>query len=997
MSQLELILPSGEVQFLDIEAEKGVINIGRHPENDIVIDAPDVLDFHAVLDCRRRPYQLINFGDNGVRLNGDPVARNIPQEAQPWDQITLAGYTLLWLDETKTAPAGGSRSSAGGRSGAGPRPAIGAAVAAAALGAAATAGSQSPPGLPRLAPVAERLDDIILVELSERNWTEDVDNPITFTATITNSGPLVAGFELSVDGLSPEWVQASEWSIRLFEGARKDIQISINAPREPASRAGAHPFVVTVRSYDYPEHVCSRSAMLTLNPYYEFDLSDLDPKQQSVYFQRNRHTATALLDVVNRGNSDLPLRLDGTDDERACQFEFQSGEGGPRRARQIELRVAPDETATITTYITPTARRIFSARATLHPVNFTATLLGPLPLTQVASGSVTNKPLFGVGSLLLALAFLVFLVILVFRPQLYDFGTDRDSVVAGESVVFRWNASPFTTARIDPDIGELDRSAGTRELKPRDTRVYKLTGENFLSRLLGFLAPVARERLVAVDPVKPKITAFGVNPKNPLTGDTVTIFWEVAGADEVSLITNGAPETLPKEQLAVGQRRVKVEGDLRYELLAKNYYGTASDNFAIRPNVPTPTPIPPPQILRFDVKPAVITAGMEVAIEWEVIGADRVTLSPLIAGADGYPPKGAISQKPVNNTQYILTAFNGTVRISRQQDVTVGPAPTPTPVPKAPVISLFKVLPNPVTVLNANSPATVTLTWQVQGSYTNIEISNPDIGKLSNLTREGSLIVSVAKTTFFLMAATNVDQVASQTAEVAAVPATPTPTPAPTATPVPTPIPPPVITSFSLSSGASPAAPDEVTQVLDPALPANTLKYQVLAGARAKFAWAVSGATEVKLQGAAVPNPGEAIFPITSAGPWQLTAKNDGPGTSGRFIVIELRARPIPPAPSQFTGQNSANPPLKLSWSYPAGSQNDIIGFRLYRAKAPAAFTRIADENSGMGPTLRQWDDGTVGTTCGWSYYIVAIYKDLYGVSTETAPSANSWYSKVCP
>ena len=120
MSQLELILPSGEVRFLDVETEKGVVNIGRHPENDIVIDAPEVMDFHAVLDCRRRPYQLINFGENGITLNGSPVARNIPQEAQPWDQIVLAGHTLLWLDEAKTAPS--QLSGGGGRSGARPGP-----------------------------------------------------------------------------------------------------------------------------------------------------------------------------------------------------------------------------------------------------------------------------------------------------------------------------------------------------------------------------------------------------------------------------------------------------------------------------------------------------------------------------------------------------------------------------------------------------------------------------------------------------------------------------------------------------------------------------------------------------------------------------------------------------------------------------------------------------------------------------------------------------------
>ena len=42
----------------------------------------------------------------------------------------------------------------------------------------------------------------------------------------------------------------------------------------------------------------------------------------------------------------------------------------------------------------------------------------------------------------LALALLTFLVILVFRPQLYEFGADRTSLVAGEALTLRWNASP---------------------------------------------------------------------------------------------------------------------------------------------------------------------------------------------------------------------------------------------------------------------------------------------------------------------------------------------------------------------------------------------------------------------------------------------------------------------------------------------------------------------------------------------------------------------------
>ena len=58
MSQLELIFPNGDIRFLNVEIEKGVVNIGRHPENDIVIDAPGVLASPWVLAGAAVPLAL---------------------------------------------------------------------------------------------------------------------------------------------------------------------------------------------------------------------------------------------------------------------------------------------------------------------------------------------------------------------------------------------------------------------------------------------------------------------------------------------------------------------------------------------------------------------------------------------------------------------------------------------------------------------------------------------------------------------------------------------------------------------------------------------------------------------------------------------------------------------------------------------------------------------------------------------------------------------------
>ena len=1011
--EMEMIGPEGEITFIPLNAGKGILNIGRHADNDVVIDAPEVADFHAMLDYRRAPYQLINFSENGLTLNGMPVPQHNPQEVQRWDTLALAGYTLLWLDSSGSSnipTTGFSPSSLGTdmMSGIAQMPAT----------SAASAGSDAPitSSPTRGVFVPDRFDETIVVDLLERSATVDVNQSATYTLTVVNGGPLVAGFEVKVDGLDPTWITVTPARFNLTEGARATAIVSISAPRTPNSRAGQHPFSITVSSPDYRNHLATRSATFILNPYYEFDMTELEPRQQTVGWRKSKRTAHAVLQVSNHSNAEFAIKLEAGDDERACQVEFQTAGGRTRRARQIELRAQPDETLPLDVFITPNKRDLISMRGKSYQIQFTATVMASMLMQQTATGQINSKPLIGPGLVFVMALILAGIIVLVFRPQLNEFNADKDLVIPGETLTLSWNASAFTNVRIDPEPGDQAKSTGVYAFQPVETKTYRLSGENLLSRLLPFLAPTARERLIAVKPIKPTVNRFDAITRNALIGDSVTIFWEVNNASELTLVTNGAPETLPPEQLSKGQRKVTLDGDARYELRAKNRYGEVTQNFSIKVSEPTPTPIPPPQIVRFDVKPASIIAGEEVLIEWEVLGADRVTLSPLIGGADGYPPKGSIAQKPDRSVAYVLTAFNGNVQSSRQQNIIVAPAPTATPLPFAPKIVLFKVLPNSL-VLQGTQPGSVVLSWQVQGEFTNIEISNPDIGKINNQPAVGSLTLSVKESTFFLLTATNKDQVSSQTVEIVALPATPTPTtpptgtpppPPPTGTPVPptptltptptptptsTPYPPPSIQFFSIASGANPIVPDEVTQILDPSVPANTLKYSVLAGAKVKFTWQASGAENVQLDGAPVPNPGDTVQLGRENKTYRLVAINPG-GQVERFIVVELRERPAPPAPTGFTGEYKVNS-NQLTWQYPQASQDSIVGFRIYRASTGSDFTRIADETQ-SGKAERAFNDPSADPACGQSYYIVAVYLDLFGQAAETPPSATSWYSQKC-
>ncbi len=1005
MSHIEVIGPEGDIRFVELDTQ-GVLNIGAHPDNHIVIDAPGVEDFHAMLDARSAPFQLVNFAENGIKVNGEIVDPNLPARADVYDRIEIGGYTLLMLPEG----AEGGSARAASRLEAMPARGGPAHHQRAPLLATARPTPASGGGRP-LGVMPDQLDDVIQLDINERSATVDAEQVAVFNLSVNNGGPLVAGFDVYVDGLPAEWTTISNPQFNLNEGRRATFTVSVSAPRGIDHRAGGYPFSVIVVSPNYPDSVASRTALFTLNAFYEFDMSELDPRSLTVRFPKNKQTALTAVTLSNAGNSELTVRLEGADDERACLFEFDTADSINRRSKQVELKLKPGTEQTVVARITPNERYFYRFRAKNHPFTLTANPVAAGILPQSASGQLHSRPLFGPGTLFLFLAALLTGLVWLLRPQVNLLEADRVRAIAGESVAIRWEASPFTNVRIEPDIGDVGTGSGTKTFKPLDTKLYKLTGENLLSRLLPFLVPPQRDIAIAVEPVRPTINDFKVSVRQALVGESVTVYWDTLDATELTLLTNGAPETINAEQIGKGQRKPTLLADTRFELIAKNRYGQTLDNQTVRVFVPTPPPTPtppPPVIVRFDVKPTVITAGQEIQIDWEVTGADRVTIEPLQNGASSFPVKGSIGQKPDRNIAYFLTAALGNIEVKRQITVIVGPAPTATPPPVAPRIEFFTANFNEV-VLGSDDAKNLKVTWSVVGDSKSVELSGPDIGKITNLPKNGSVPIVLAKTSLLVLTALGEKDAASQVLNIRVNEPTPTPTATPTGTPVPTGTPPPtatptatphplpVIVSFLASSGENPARASEVTQLPAANLPPNTFQYEVLAGAKVKLTWNATGADEVKLNEGGVPTAGEFIVLATTDGQSQkLSAINKG-GKADRFVVFKLRDRPIPPPPGNFAGPVNKNPPLKFSWSYPAGSLDAIVGFRLYRSPATGApFTRLADENV-LGTGATAFEDGTPAPTCGRAYYLVAVYVRADQTKAESQPSPQSWYAGACP
>lgn len=798
--QLEVIAPDGEVRFYNLDPGRDVVNIGRHPDNDVVLDDPAVAPFHAVLDHSQRPYHVVLLTpEEETRLAGRPLPFNVPTEMAPWDPVEIAGHTLMVLEGLEVTTAEGAVSS--GRRGASsplagvqspssggkglwrairrnvpglpkPKPPvrvpgrkIRGALAEVERGGpdqqgptdAESGESQAPSPQPsrHVEPPPDQLDEVIVTELSERTWTIDVEESASTRLTIVNGGDIVATFEVRVEGVDEDWVTISSPEVNLNEGERAFVTVAITPPRCSSSRAGGHPVTVEVTSPNHPERSSRMGAVLTINPYYAFTVGELSPKQRTVTWSEN--TGRVTLPIVNKGNSHALFRLEAADDERACSFEIEVPEESTRLVRQAELTLPPGQTVSVPIYATPVSRQFAGMGQRYYSFTVTATLLEGEQTSRAVMGQLRSRPLIGPVRMALLALLLVLSVVLVFRPRIVDFHIEPETgiVRAGDAVRLSWRVSPFVTdLEIAGYDGEVKGASGSVSTLPSESVVpYELKADNWLSKLMPQWFSQARSETVIVIPKTPQIETFAVNRQDIIKGDEVTLYWSVSDADEVLLKSNGVGEVIPPEEY-VGQRTVAPVENTIYILEASSSSGIDLQSMMVR--------VRPPDldIETFRVQPARISVGETVSVTWDVSGAQAVRLAPL--AADAYPPSGSTTFAPEETTDVILSASYGETEVRALRNVVVAPAVEREP----PAIEFFTATPGQLT---AGGDDQVQLAWSVIGETTDIEITGPDIETLSGLGAKDVTTVQVDTSTVFILTASNGELSESRVAEVSVV------------------------------------------------------------------------------------------------------------------------------------------------------------------------------------------------------------------------------------
>lgn len=285
------------------------------------------------------------------------------------------------------------------------------------------------------------------------------------------------------------------------------------------------------------------------------------------------------------------------------------------------------------------------------------------------------------------------------------FSVDRNSIRAGDCVVFQWNVTNVNAVYFYAE-GQNWENNGVGGQESRRVCLDRTT--NYYLRIVRQDNSVdTRQITINVQATgAPNIARFTVDPSPKVqAGQCVNLHWEVQGnVQRVKLLRNN--ETIWDEAPFSGNRQdcPPGSGGVDYTIEATGPGGTNRSSNHIdlitqeATATPAPTAAPAPVVSAFSANPMQITAGQCINLAWSTSGStDHVRLSRNGAVIlDNGPVNSAGQQDCLDQAgamTYVLEAFGGgqSAVAQAQVDVNAPEQPTPTPQPQAPVINRFVV------------------------------------------------------------------------------------------------------------------------------------------------------------------------------------------------------------------------------------------------------------------------------------------------------------------
>ncbi len=729
--------------------DQPVVNVGSHPDNDLTIAGGGVMPFHASFVRKNGLIDVVALApEANILLEGDPIQATSASLKEN-QRIDLGEYAIYVQ------------------------------VGATPLGMHLTVYKGTQTGIdtqidsPQAAASSDGEQSILVNVLSQQSEVE-VEQSALYEFEIVNAGQIVAGFHVAIQGVPNDWVTITPRLVNLNEGQRAIVRASITPPRAPTSTAGKHALNLVVTSPNYPRSRSVTQIDLTIAPFYDFQVGNLDPRQQHIHWRDSKGNVS--LPIKNQGNNTTNFSVMALDEENGCTFDFVVGEDS-RLTRQAAVNIEAGESHNLPIEIIPNRKPVIAFRSRRYHYSTTLQVAGQAVAPQTVSGSVVSHPLLGWWAILLSAFMVVLGIFFLIQPRInsYQVAAGKDLIELGDSTALEWSVSPFATRLSISNIDkEVNRSMKHITVAPTQSTTYELVAGNWISGLLGM--DRRQSITVLVVPPTPKIAVFDVDKTAVDKGIPVNIRWSVTKADKVLLTIDDVVTELPEDQFS-GQQEVNLEEDAIVTLEASNLSGTEMRSFfvnvvpphidvkkftvwvktnegsstststttaAVTPQTSSgaahtaaivsagPQPRPAAQGNDFPYKFVELTEdknsetgyrvqfyqsnreldkGEQVMLEWEIDGVENVAIAPF---TETLPAKGKQPYFPQESMNFVLTAKSGELEQIFMLPVNVFTGEPPT----APTIDFFKAVPAKMV-----GSGDVQFSWSVSKAWTHIQLA----------------------------------------------------------------------------------------------------------------------------------------------------------------------------------------------------------------------------------------------------------------------------------
>ena len=175
-------------------------------------------------------------------------------------------------------------------------------------------------------------EQTIGVTLTSPSQPVAAGSPTTATVLVTNRGTVVDELNINIVDLPEGWAKVSRPKLSLVPGARDEITVVIQPPKDSTATAGEYPFSVAVTSKVHGREVRALGRV-SVRAFEGFRVA-LDPPRA----KRDFHVL-----VANNGNVAMNVALAAQDEARELEYTFDAPqlELQPGEEKRIPLAVKP--------------------------------------------------------------------------------------------------------------------------------------------------------------------------------------------------------------------------------------------------------------------------------------------------------------------------------------------------------------------------------------------------------------------------------------------------------------------------------------------------------------------------------------------------------------------------------------------------------------------------------------------------------------------------------